>query len=65
MKRVERPTKGLVDNSKMTRRNDGCESSHRILIVAGKEAAFIQSMTAYAVGLFELRSLEGVQDNKK
>jgi hypothetical protein len=45
VKKVERTKRGLVDNSKMTRRNDRCESSHRILIAAGKEAAFIHSVT--------------------
>jgi hypothetical protein len=59
VKKVERTTKGLVDNSRMTRRNDRCESSHRILITAGKEAAFIHSVTvnfsSYVVGPFELR----------
>jgi hypothetical protein len=38
VKKVERATKGLVDNSRMTRRNDPCESSHRILIAAGKDS---------------------------
>jgi hypothetical protein len=69
VKKVERATKGLVDNSRMTRRNDRCESSHRILLTAGKEAAFIHSMTvnfrSYVVGPFELRSVQGVQNNEK
>jgi hypothetical protein len=60
--------KGLVDNSRMTRRNDRFESSHRILIAAGVEAAFIQSMTvnfrSYVVDPFELRSVERVQNNE-
>jgi hypothetical protein len=45
VKKVERAIKGLVENSRMTRRNDCCESFHRILIAAGKEAAFIFSVT--------------------
>jgi hypothetical protein len=61
-------TKGWVDNSRMTRRNDRCESSHRILIAAGKEAVFIHSVTvnfrSYVVGQFELRSVETVQNNE-
>jgi hypothetical protein len=68
VKKVERPTKGLVNNSRMTRRNDLCESSHRILIAAGKEAAFIHSVTvnfrSYVVGPFELRSVEKVRNNE-
>jgi hypothetical protein len=62
--KVKRATKGLVDNSRMTRRNDHCESSYRILLGAGKEAAFIQSVTAYVLGPFEFRSVEGVQNNE-
>jgi hypothetical protein len=69
VKKVERATKGLVENSRMTRKNDRCESSHRILIAAGKEAAFIQSVTinfiSYVVGPFELRRAERVQNNEK
>jgi hypothetical protein len=53
----------------MTRRNDRCESFHRILIAAGKEAAFIPSVTvhfrSYVVGPFELHSVERVQNNEK
>jgi hypothetical protein len=53
----------------MTRRNDHCESSRRILIAAGKEAAFIHSVTvifrSYVVGPLELRSLEMVHYNEK
>jgi hypothetical protein len=68
LKKVERATKGLVDNSRMTKRKDLCESSHQILIAAGKEAAFIQSVTvnfrSYAVGPFELHSVERVQNNE-
>jgi hypothetical protein len=68
VKKVERATKGLVENSRMTRRNDRCESSDRILIAAGKEAAFIQSVTmnfrSHVVGPFELRSVERVQNNE-
>jgi hypothetical protein len=52
----------------MTRRNDRCASSHRILIAAGKEAAFIHSVTvnirSYAVGQFEFRSVQEVQNNE-
>jgi hypothetical protein len=48
----------------MTRTNDRCESSHRILIAAGKEAAFIHSVTinfiSYVVGPFEFRSVAAV-----
>jgi hypothetical protein len=69
VKKVERATKGLVENARMTRKNDRCESSHRILIAAGKEAAFIQSVTinfiSHVVGPFELRSAERVQNNEK
>jgi hypothetical protein len=69
MKKVERSTKGLVDNSRMARRNDHCESSYRILMTAGKETAFIQSVTfnfrSYVLGPFELRSVEKVQNNEK
>jgi hypothetical protein len=69
MKKVERATKDLVDNSRMTRRNDRCESSHRILIAAEKEAAFIHSVTVnfspYVVGPFELRRVQEVQNNEK
>jgi hypothetical protein len=68
VKKVERTTKGLVDNSRMTRRNDRCESAHRILIAAGKEAAFIHSVTvnfrSYVIGPFEFRSVDGVQNNE-
>jgi hypothetical protein len=68
VKKVERATKGLVENSRMTRRNDRCESSHRILIAAGKEAAFIHSVAvnfrSYVVGPFEFRSVEKVQNNE-
>jgi hypothetical protein len=68
VKKVERATKGLVENSRMTRRNGHCESSHRILIAAGKEAAFIHSVTvnfrSYVVGPFELRSVERVQNQE-
>jgi hypothetical protein len=69
VKKVERATKGLVDNSRMTRRNDCYESSHRILIAAGKEAAFIHSVTvnfrSYVVGPFEFRRVQEVQNNEK
>jgi hypothetical protein len=69
VKKVERTTKGLVDNSRMTRRKNCCESSHRILIAAGKEAAFIHSMAvhfrSYVVGPLELRSVQTVQNNEK
>jgi hypothetical protein len=58
VKKVERATKDLVENSRMTKRNDRCESSHRILIAAGKEAAFIHSVTvnfrSYMVGPFKI-----------
>jgi hypothetical protein len=68
VKKVERTTKGLVDNSRMTRRNDRCESSHRILIAAGTKTAFIHSVTVnfryYVVGQFEFCSVETVQNNE-
>jgi hypothetical protein len=68
VKKVERATKDLVDNSRITRRNDRCESSHRILIAAGKEAAFIHSVIvnfrSYVVGPFEFRTGEEVQNNE-
>jgi hypothetical protein len=68
VKKVERAKRGLVENSRMTRRNDRCESSHLILIAAGKEAAFIHSVTvnfrSYVVGPFELRTVEKVQNNE-
>jgi hypothetical protein len=67
VKKAERPTNGLVDNSRTTRSNDRCESSHRILIAAGKEAAFIHSVTVdfrfHVVGPFELRNVERVQNS--
>jgi hypothetical protein len=67
--KVERAKRGLVENSRMTRRNNRCESSHRILITAEKEAAFIHSVTvnfiSYVVGSFELRSVQAVQNNGK
>jgi hypothetical protein len=57
-----------MDNSRMMKRNDRCESSHRILIAAGKEAAFIHFLTvkfrSYVVGPFELHSVEKVQNNE-
>jgi hypothetical protein len=69
VKKVEPATKVLVDNSRMTRRNDHCESSHQILLAAEKEAAFIHSVAvnfrSYVVGPFELRSVQGVQNNEK
>jgi hypothetical protein len=69
VKKVERATKGLVENSWMKRKNDRCESSQRILIATGKEAAFIHSVAvnfrSYAVGPFELRSVQAVQNNEK
>jgi hypothetical protein len=68
VKKVKRKTKGLVDNSRMTRRNNRCESSHRILIAAEKEAAFIHSVSvnfrSYVVRPFEFRSVQTVQNKK-
>jgi hypothetical protein len=69
VKKVEQTTESLVDNSRMTRKNDHCESFHHILITAEKEAAFIHSVSvnsrSYVVGPFELRSVEGAQNNEK
>jgi hypothetical protein len=68
-KKDEQTKGGLMDNSRMTKRNDRCENSHRILIASWKEAAFIYSVTvnfiSYVVGPFEFRSVERMQNNEK
>jgi hypothetical protein len=50
--------RGLVDNSRITRRTNSCENSHRILLAAERKAAIIESMivkfSVCVVGQFQL-----------
>jgi hypothetical protein len=57
-----------VNNSRITRRNDLSESSHRILLTVEKEAALIYSLIvnfiSYVVDPLEFCSVEKVQNNE-